>query len=69
MATYKQVQEYVKITYHFTPKTCWIAHVKELNGLRPRMASNRLSSTSRKHPCPNEKRDAIEKALRHYGMI
>ena len=33
MATYRQIQEYVKQEYGCTVKTCWIAHVKELNGL------------------------------------
>lgn len=29
MATYKQIQEYLKYNYGFVPKTCWIAHMKE----------------------------------------
>ena len=33
MSTYRRIQEYVKRQYGFTPKTCWIAHVKELCGL------------------------------------
>lgn len=69
MATYRQIQEYVKSAHHFTPKTCWIAHIKELNGLNPHIAPNRLSNESRKYPCPSDKRDAIEEALHHFGMI
>ena len=33
MATYKEIQGYVKETYGFLPKTCWIAHMKELCGI------------------------------------
>ena len=69
MATYKQIQDYVKKTHQFTPKTCWIAHVKELNGLNTRTAPNRRSKENREYPCPNDKRAAIEDAFRHYGMI
>jgi hypothetical protein len=29
MATYKQIQEYVKAEYGYQPKSCWIADVKE----------------------------------------
>ncbi len=32
MATYRQIREYVSEQYGYVPKTCWIAHVKELNG-------------------------------------
>ena len=27
---YRQIQDWVKAEYGFTPKTCWIAHCKEL---------------------------------------
>lgn len=30
MATYKEIQDYVKATYGFVPKSCWIAHMKEI---------------------------------------
>ena len=69
MATYKQIQEHVKARYGYTVKTCWIAHVKELNGLETRTAPNRLSAHSRTNPCPDSKRPAIEDAMRHYAMI
>jgi len=69
MATYRQIQTYVKERYGCTVKTCWIAHVKELNGLKPRPAPNRISIGKRKHPCPDSKRPLIEEAMRHYGMI
>lgn len=33
MATYKQIQEYVKEAYCFVPKTCWIVYMKGALGL------------------------------------
>ncbi len=30
MTTHKQIQQYVKGVYGYTPKTCWIAHMKEV---------------------------------------
>lgn len=69
MATYEEIQEYVKKRYGYTVKTCWIAHVKELNGLKPRVAPNRISGDSRANPCPESRRPMIEEAMQHYGMI
>ena len=33
MATYKQIEDWVKGNHGFVPKTCWIAHVKETCGV------------------------------------
>jgi hypothetical protein len=67
--TYQQIQAHVKQENHFSPKTCWIADVLSKHGLTRRIAANRLDPASRKHPCPPEKRAAIESALRHFGRI
>lgn len=69
MATYKQVQDYVRSNFGYTPKTCWIAHCKEIYGLAPRKSHRRLDSEQRKYPCPEEKRPEIEKAFKAMGMI
>jgi len=69
MATYKQIQADVKSRYGRSVKTCWIAHVKELNGLRPRLAPNRASAKIRKVPCPVTIRPIIEDSMRGFGMI
>lgn len=69
MATYKQIQEYIRDTYGYLPKTCWIAHMKEVCGLHPRMAQNRYSINSRTNPCPTDKQAAIKKAFDHFHMI
>jgi hypothetical protein len=68
MATYKQIQDWVKQQYGFIPKTCWIAHVKSLSGLPMRKASNRQGAV-RVEPCPLFKVDPIRSALRHFRMI
>lgn len=69
MATYREIQDWVRDRYGYTVKTCRIAHVKELNGLRPRQAPNRYSPNSRVVPCPDRFRLMIEDAMRHFGMI
>jgi len=69
MATYEEIQAYVKKEYGFAPKPCWIAHMKEICGLPVRQAPNRHSADKRKVPCPSEKRDAIKKAFAHFNMI
>ena len=69
MATYKQIQDWVKTNFGFTPKTCWIAHVKEICGLEPRKAPNRLDEAKRSNPCPSSKVEAIKQAFKHFGMI
>jgi hypothetical protein len=68
MATYREIQKHVKQRYGFVPKTCWIAHVKELNGLPTRRVWNRAGK-NREVLCPPEKRPAIEIALRHFRII
>jgi hypothetical protein len=68
MATYQQIQLWVKQKYGFTPATCWIAHVKQMSGLQMRKAPNRIG-TERVKPCPPEKVESIKAALRNFGMI
>jgi hypothetical protein len=68
MATYRQIQDFVRQKYGFQPKTCWIADVKELAGLNPRKAPNRISD-KRKNPCPKNRIAQIMEAFRYFGMI
>ena len=68
MATYKEIQVWVKQHYGFVPKTCWIAHVKHLCGLPMRKASNRIGE-ERVYPCPPEKEEPIRSALRYFRII
>lgn len=69
MTTYKQIQDDIKRTDGRTVKTCWIAHVKELNGLEVRKAPNRISSERREVPCPDEFRSIIESSMQRLGML
>jgi hypothetical protein len=68
MATYKEIQIWVKQKYGFLPKTCWIAHVKHMSGLPMRNAPNR-QGPERVAPCPPEKVEPIRSALIHFGVI
>ena len=69
MSTYSQIQNFVQRHHGFVPKTGWIAHVKALRGLPTRRGANRAGQGRRAEPCPAEKREAIEEALRHFGLI
>jgi len=68
MATYQEIQKYVKRKSGFVPKNCWIAHMKELNGIPVKKAWNRKGK-KRKVPCPPQKQKPIERAFRHFGMV
>lgn len=68
MATYEQIRKWVKENYGFYPKTCWIAHVKEISGL-PVQPSPRRRGKERANPCPPSKVEPIRAALRHFGML
>lgn len=69
MATYEDLQIWIKSQYGFTIETCWIAHVKEICGLPLGKAHNRKSQTERLKPCPPDKIEPIKVAFRHFGMI
>lgn len=57
MATYKDVLQDVRMHEGISVKSCWIAHVRELNGLLTREAPNRKSTRERVHRCPPSKRE------------
>mgnify|MGYP006952611412 CR=1 FL=1 len=69
MATYKQIQGFVKQQYGYIPKSCWIAHMKEVCGLNPKLSARRNSVASRVHPCPLERQDDIRHSFEHFKMI
>lgn len=69
MATYKAIQDDIKSKHALSMKTCWIAHVKELNGLPVRKAHNRDPSGIRQEPCPTRYRQLIEDSMRRLGML
>ncbi len=69
MATYAEIQKYIKSKHGFTVKTCWIAHVKELCGLKPKKSWNRKDTNMRCNSCPDDKIGIINEALKHFKMI
>lgn len=69
MATYKEIQNYVKSKYGFQPKSCWIAHMKELCNIPAKISHNRYDLTKREKPCPVDKQTAIMDAFKYFGMI
>ena len=69
MATYKEIQTYIKQHHQITVQTCWIALMKEKLGLPKRVASNRIDENSRVKPCPTEYEGFIEEAFKYFGMI
>lgn len=69
MATYKQIQADVKKHSGFVPKSCWIAHCKELAGLHPKRSPKRRDPTKREVPCPADKQAAIFDAFRRLDML
>lgn len=66
--TYRAIRAYVYAHHGFSPRTGWIANVKELNGVPLRPTHNR-SSAARVDACPPERRSGIEEALRHFGVL
>lgn len=69
MATYKEIQAYIKEKHGYSAKTCWIADAKKKCGLEPKMAPNRHDPNSRVHPCPDTKLEDVKEAFRHFGML
>ena len=69
MATYKDIQDWVKRNYGKVPKTCWIAHCKEMYNLEIRVRAPSRSDFIRKNPCPEPMRGPICEAFRHFGML
>ena len=68
MPTYSEIQKFVQRHHGFIPKPAWINHVKVVWGLSTRQAPNRAGQDRRVVPLPPEKREAIEQALRHFGL-
>ena len=69
MATYKDIQIWVKAQFGITIKTCWIADMKNRYHLVTRQAPNRIDHKNRKYPCPPDKKEAIIAAFKHFEMI
>jgi hypothetical protein len=64
-----EIQAFVQRRHGFIPKIGWIAHVKEVHGIPTLRGADRARRDRDVEPCPPEKREAIEEALRHFGMM
>jgi hypothetical protein len=69
MATDTAIQTFVQRRHGFVPKPGWIAHVKAVHGISTLRGADRARRDRAVVPCPPEKREAIEEALRHFRMI
>jgi hypothetical protein len=69
MATYREIADSVRAKHGRSVKTCWIAHVKELNGLSMRSARNRIDPRVRTNPCPDWAQPLIAESMRLLGML
>ena len=69
MATYKEIQMYIKETYGCSVKSCWIAHMKSICGINVKQAHNRKNPETRVYPCPENKKDIIKKAFEYFNMV
>ncbi len=69
MATYKEIQDYIKENHGYVAKTCWIAHTKELVGISKRIAPNRIDKGKRVYLCPESKVEDIKEAFKHFEMM
>jgi hypothetical protein len=65
MTTDAEIQKCVRRHQGFIPKLGWIAHVKEVHGVPTLRGATRARRVRNVVPCPPEKREAIEEALRH----
>lgn len=69
MATYREIEEYIKKQHGFTVKPCWIAHMKEICGLPVKKSHNREKPDVRKHECPENKQEVIREAFEYFKML
>lgn len=69
MATDVEIQKFVQRRHGFIPKTGWIAHVEDVHNIPTLREAKRARRDRAVEPCPPEKREAIEEALRHFGLI
>ncbi|MBD2138772.1 hypothetical protein H6F32_14565 [Anabaena sp. FACHB-1237] len=69
MATYKQLQEYIKNKHQRIVKSCWIADAKEKLGLPVKPSYHRSQGQQRKYPCPDDILPIIREALEHFDDL
>lgn len=70
MATYKEIQKFIKDKYPElrVAQTCWIADVKRQMGYDVKIAANRIDKNKKVKPCPSEMKPYIEEAIKSLGI-
>lgn len=68
MATYYEIQQYVRQNFGIGVGTNCIAEAKEKAGYKIRQAHNRISVNHRISECPEECLTAIFSAFKYFGM-
>lgn len=69
MTTYEEIQDHIKQHHQIIVKKCSIADVKRHFGLTIRVAPNRIDPNKVTNPCPVEKWQLIEDALKYFGDL
>lgn len=69
MATYKEIQDYIRSKHNIVVQTCWIADMKEHHGFNKRTVPNRINLETKVKPCPEDKKSLITDAFKHFEMI
>jgi hypothetical protein len=67
MATYRQIHDWVRQRHGCVPKSCWIAHVKQMCGLPARRSPNRRGVEG-PVPCLEDVA-TIREAFQYFGMV
>jgi len=67
-ATYRQIQNYTREKYGYLPRTCWIAHSKELSGVGVGRAPDRKGK-ARTLAWPAAKLPDLQEAFDYFGML
>lgn len=69
-ATYSQIKKYVLEKFGLNVSSLYIAQVKEQCGIKQRENYNKSKKEKQRVPkCPEEKREAIMDAFKHFKMI
>lgn len=69
-ATYTQIKDYVLEHTGLKVSSLYIAQVKQKCGIIERENYGKAKSENPRQPqCPPEKEEAIQEALKHFGMI
>ncbi|MFN8139198.1 MAG: hypothetical protein U0R49_05320 [Fimbriimonadales bacterium] len=69
MSTYKEIDAEFRRRHGKSVKPCWIADVKELNGVPLRQSARSVTHATRLHPCPDRFRTRLETVMRDLGAI